>query len=139
MIEVRVGGQPLFDLNDDAESFERYRSLQTRICTWVSETFGDAGPNASVAARANKEMSELLSKLCFDNHDPGAAEECADVAIVLFRLANRLGVDLLTEVERKFEINQNRDWTTRRPEPGDYVSEHPLYLKRTTRPQEWVV
>jgi hypothetical protein len=87
------------------------RESQHSISAWAHDTFGPAGSNASVAARANKEMSELLQKLAADDLHPEAAEEVADVVIVLYRLATRLGcVDLHAEIDRKMEINRARRW-----------------------------
>ncbi len=83
---------------------------QERVAAWALETFGPAGSNASCAARANKEMSELLSKLAHDDNHPGAGEEAADIVICLFRLASRLGVDLMGAIDAKMDINVDRVW-----------------------------
>ena len=74
---------------------------QATISTWANDTFGPSGSNARVAARANEEMAELLRALTADD---------ADVLIVLYRLATRLGVDLYAEVDRKMSINRAREW-----------------------------
>lgn len=84
---------------------------QRTISDWADETFGPAGSNARVAARANEEMAELLRALTADDEHPKAAEEVADVVIILARLATRLGVDLQQEIERKMEVNRERVWT----------------------------
>jgi hypothetical protein len=63
---------------------------QESISLWAEETFGPVGSNARVAARANEEMAELLRALSTDDSNPKAAEEAADVVIVLCRLAHRL-------------------------------------------------
>lgn len=42
-------------------------------------------------------------------HD-GLGEELADVAIYLLGLSQMVGVDLQSEVERKIEINKNREY-----------------------------
>ncbi|UFW79981.1 MazG-like family protein [Rhizobium sp. SU303] len=83
---------------------------QATINEWISATFGEAGSNISVAARANKEMSELLMALAIDDNDPEAVVEAADIVIILFRLAHRFGADLLQEVDRKMAINRSRKW-----------------------------
>lgn len=83
---------------------------QTTISQWADETFGAAGSNARVAARANEEMAELMRALTVDDNHPKAVEEIADIVIVLSRLATRLGVDLQSEVERKMAINREREW-----------------------------
>jgi NTP pyrophosphatase (non-canonical NTP hydrolase) len=83
---------------------------QATICVFADETFGPATSNIRVAARANEEMAELLRALSTDDHHPKAAEEIADVVIILYRLARNLGTDLQTEIDRKMEINRNRTW-----------------------------
>ena len=83
---------------------------QITISAWAEATFGPVSSNASVAARANEEMAELLRCLTVNDSHEKAPEEIADVTIVLFRLADRLGVDLLDEVDRKMATNRARDW-----------------------------
>jgi NTP pyrophosphatase (non-canonical NTP hydrolase) len=84
---------------------------QGRISQWAEETFGPVSSNARVAARANEEMAELLRALTADDKNPGAAAEIADVMIVLYRLADRLGVDVQDQVNKKMEINAARTWS----------------------------
>jgi NTP pyrophosphatase (non-canonical NTP hydrolase) len=86
------------------------RESQQTIYQWVVETFGPGGSNLRCAARANEEMAELLACLSADEFHPKAAEECADIVIVLYRLAERLGVDLHAEVDRKMATNRARTW-----------------------------
>lgn len=83
---------------------------QYKISAWADQTFGPASSNARVAARANEEMAELLRHLTADDYHPKAAEEIADVVIVLCRLMTRLGRDMGEEIERKMEINRARVW-----------------------------
>lgn len=83
---------------------------QQTITAWANETFGTTSSNARVAARANEEMSELLRALTADDTHPKARVEIADIAIVLYRLATRLGADLHVEVDRKMAINRTRVW-----------------------------
>lgn len=64
---------------------------QETVSLWAEETFGPAGSNLRVAARANEEMAELLRCLSADAGHAKAAEEAADVVIVLCRVATRLG------------------------------------------------
>lgn len=81
------------------------------IGQWASETFGDAGSNARVAARANEEMAELLRAATSDQPVHALVVEAADVVIILARLAYRNGFDLWDEVEKKMAINRQRVWT----------------------------
>lgn len=83
---------------------------QISISEWANETFGPAGSNIRVAARANEEMAELLRALTVDDNNPKAAEEVADVFIVLYRVAWRLGVDIHHEIDKKMAINRKREW-----------------------------
>ena len=91
------------------ETPETIETQQT-ISDWANETFGDTGSNLRVAQRANEEMKELLEHLENDDNHIKAAEECADIFIVLYRLGVRLGVDLHAEVQRKMSVNRNRTW-----------------------------
>ncbi len=87
------------------------RENQSTISNWANETFGPAGSNARVAARANEEMAELLRALTVDDDHPKAKEEIADIVIVLYRLADRMGVNLHDEIDRKMSINRAREWS----------------------------
>lgn len=86
------------------------RETQQTISEWAEETFGPVSSNARVAARANEEMAELLRALTADDSNPQAANEMADVLIPLFRLADRMGFDLLGEVDKKMAVNRAREW-----------------------------
>lgn len=83
---------------------------QDKINRWAEETFGAVGSNVSIAARANQEMAELLRCLTADDNHEKAAEEVADVVIVLLRLLGKLNTTLETEVEKKMCINYKRAW-----------------------------
>jgi NTP pyrophosphatase (non-canonical NTP hydrolase) len=96
---------------------------QQTIAAWADETFGAAGSNARVAARANEEMAELLRALTADDNHPKAAEEIADIVIVLYRLAFRMGVDLHAEIDRKMAVNRTRVWKPDNTGHGYHVRE----------------
>ena len=83
---------------------------QEMITNWAESQFGYHEPKP-IAIRGNKEMAELLSSL--ENNIPTeeCAEECADVAIFLLQICQRLGYDLLDLVDKKMEINVGRTWT----------------------------
>ena len=83
---------------------------QLSISEWAHQTFGDAGSHARVASRANEEMAELLRAITSEQRSEVIMEEVADVVIVLFRLAERLGGNLLDSVESKMKKNRSRVW-----------------------------
>jgi phosphoribosyl-ATP pyrophosphohydrolase len=83
---------------------------QVTINRWIEKTFGTAGSNLSVAARANEEMAELLMALAIDDDHPKAVEECADIVICLYRLVERRGADLHAAIDAKMAINRHRQW-----------------------------
>ena len=83
---------------------------QKTISQWAEETFGPASSNARVAARVNEEMAELLRALTVNDNNPKAGEEMADIIIVMSRLAERMGFDLVAEVDKKMAINRERTW-----------------------------
>jgi NTP pyrophosphatase (non-canonical NTP hydrolase) len=86
------------------------RETQRSISDWAEQTFGPASSNMRVATRANEEMAELLRALAVDDNNSKAWDEMADVLIVLFRLADRTGIDLLWMVDEKMKINRARVW-----------------------------
>ncbi|HLY04892.1 MAG TPA: hypothetical protein VKR31_04005 [Rhizomicrobium sp.] len=63
------------------------------ISDWALATFGESSSDFRVATRANEEMAEALKEIAQGNAKK-AAEECADVLIVLARLAVRMGLSL---------------------------------------------
>ena len=87
------------------------KETQESITRWAEEEFGPTGSNAQVAARANEEMAELLRCLtAYDSDVVKAAGEMADIVIVLYRLAQRMYVDLHYEIDAKMKINRERHW-----------------------------
>lgn len=89
---------------------------QVSITGWSTQTFGNRTALAT-AVRMNKEVAELLSAL-ENGEDDVARKEVADVAIVLMQVAQRLGIDLDTEVQKKMDINEKRTW--RKMEDGSF-------------------
>jgi NTP pyrophosphatase (non-canonical NTP hydrolase) len=83
---------------------------QVTISAWAQDTFGPVGSNILVAARANQEMAELLMALAANESHPKAAEEIADIFIVLYRLMGRLGAGVQEEIDKKMAINRTRKW-----------------------------
>lgn len=62
------------------------------IAVWANETFGEAPSELRIATRANEEMAELLKAASTDTPNAKIIEEAADVAIVLSRLAHKIGI-----------------------------------------------
>ena len=91
------------------------------INEWAEATFGPTGSNASVAARALKELAELIQKLTADDTHAGAAEELADVEIVFARLWVRLGANRQAEIDRKMATNRARKWRLTGDGHGQHV------------------
>lgn len=68
---------------------------QLSISLWAIETFGRPQKRATIASRAADELDELL-----DAPADRVPQELADVHIVLYQLANRLGIDMDDEVSK---------------------------------------
>lgn len=102
------------------------RQLQHEISEWADSTFGPVSSNAGIAARANKEMSELLMALSSDDYDPKAGEEIADVVMVLMRLSERMNIDMLAEIVSKLAINRKRKWRLTGDGHGYHVKDDQL-------------
>lgn len=96
---------------------------QQSISRWAEDTFGPGGTNARAIARANREMAELLEHVTSDDRHPGAAEEIADIVIVLYRAATRLGVDLHQRIDAKMAKNRVRKWRLDGTGHGYHVKE----------------
>ncbi|MGI9292378.1 MAG: hypothetical protein ACR2PS_00220 [Pseudomonadales bacterium] len=92
------------------------------ISAWCEETFGPAHDIARVATRANEEMAELLTAATTGQTGYDLVVECADVVIVLARLADKQGFDLWQAVENKMVINRNRTWTLDGHGQGYHIS-----------------
>lgn len=99
--------QELITLLENGQSL---RNKQKSITEWSDQTFGDKSP-LQIATRMNNEVAELLTGLA---NKPDAIEhhagECADVLIMLLQVAEKLGVDIEAELDRKMHVNRNRKW-----------------------------
>lgn len=98
----------------------RYKESQSSIAAWREKTFGPTNRGGitkatRLAIRANVEMAELLDVAsqgsfgAFPNKDK-IIQECADVLIVLYGLADLCELDLHKAVDEKMEINRKRKW-----------------------------
>lgn len=99
------------------------RWTQREITQWGNDTFGFTKVR-SVGTRMNKEVAELLTALEYwevtgsITNLEAAREECADVGIMLFQVADKLGLDLLEGMNRKMDVNEKRVW--RKTKTGDH-------------------
>lgn len=104
---------------------------QETITAWSRENFGSQSP-LTIALRMNVEVAELLNAL--GSYERAAAEptsgaddrevlsdarlelrekaadEVADVGVMLLQVAEVLGVDLMERIERKMVKNRARQW-----------------------------
>jgi hypothetical protein len=97
------------------------QETQQSVSEWAVDTFGDTGTNVRVAVRANEEMAELLRELTIDDQSPKAPKEIADIIIVLYRLATRMGVSIQEEIDHKMALNRERVWTLDQSGCGKHV------------------
>lgn len=81
---------------------------QASIAAWADATFGPAKSLASVAARANREMAELVQKAIDGAPDAAIVEEAADVLIVLARYAAVCGQDISKYVAPRLSHSNDR-------------------------------
>lgn len=95
------------------------RTWSQDIHAWQVDTFGATTTPERAFERAAQEWDELLLAL-HDGPPEDIAEECADVAIVLCRVASALGFDLADAIEKKMAKNRARKW----PAPGQGPSQH---------------
>lgn len=87
---------------------------QHTVTQWQLETFGPTDI-LSAFERMQKEYWELRDKVHSYAkggliQDYEVAEECADVLITLYRVAELCGCKLQTEVDKKMVINRGRQW-----------------------------
>lgn len=98
------------------------KETQSTITAWANATFGIPATNLSIVKRARRELDELQAKLEVDDKHPGAAEEVADVVIVLSRLVEYLGADLQSCIDAKMAKNRERRWTLDGNGHGQHVA-----------------
>lgn len=96
---------------------------QYSITEWADKTFGEVQSNLSIAHRAEDELVELILILGDNDADPRASVEIADVVIVLYRLASKLGVDLHDEIDKKMAINRARKWRLDGAGQGQHIKD----------------
>lgn len=79
------------------------QDLTQEIVTWADGVF-PRRTTSSALLKLFEEVGELV-------RDPKAAGEYADIAIMLFDLANMNGVDLAKAIKDKMVINRGRNWS----------------------------
>lgn len=104
----------------------RAETVET-ISAWAVATFGNGATDKSVCARAGVELAELAAEL----HSPNGARpdriaaECADVYIVLARLASRREVDDRTLTQW---MGEEQFWQGKRHDLGPLCAEAHYWL-----------
>ena len=91
-------------------------SFQYDVGEWADKTFPQSSPHSILShlAEGVGELAEL----------PGnTAEEMADCLLLLLHLGHKLGIDVFDEAQKKFYVNQQREWEKDAGEKG--------YWKRT--------
>lgn len=89
-------------LTREIADLKKLHTLQRQIGIWAAITFPHQTA-ASKLAHLRDEVTEL-------EQAPADGEEMADVAILLFSLAELAGCDLLAEIQKKFQKNKARQW-----------------------------
>ena len=84
---------------------------QQSITAWQDDVFGPTTPWLAYCRMADEvaELEEVFTRGRDIDHNK-SLEECADVYIMLVRVAEALGGDLQAEVDRKMAINRARSW-----------------------------
>lgn len=82
--------------------------IQDQIAEWSKETFGSENVDA-VLSHLDEEHDELYDAIKRPRPG-GVAEELADMAILLYKIAALMSVDLDEAVQDKHGINTNRSW-----------------------------
>lgn len=83
------------------------------VCEWQRETF-PAGTALSKTHHLMEEVDELGMDILLGD-EPAARHELADCFILLFGIADRLGLsheDVCEAIEDKMKINRARKWGT---------------------------
>lgn len=96
--------------------------IQKTIGIWGDRVFGPVRDPAALVHRAQQELEELKAAV-----EAGGTfaigDEIADVVILLYRLADRCGLDLDLEVERKNVRNQARKWASNGDGTGTHIAD----------------
>lgn len=95
---------------------------QRTISDWAVDTFGYPKSLEVIRGRLLKEVKELELIDIWDDSKAinKIADECADIYIVLVQVMATIGYDLHICVDRKMQINRNREWKLH----GDGTAQH---------------
>lgn len=94
--------------------------LQNRVGTWAARTFTKS-TNASIVTHLQREVEELAEAATLPGAPQHLGEEAADCAMLLLHLCERNRIDLAYHINRKFAVNQRRQWG---PVDAEGVSSH---------------
>lgn len=97
---------------------------QKTISEWANSTFGYPTKERSIDRMLDevdelKKLDTLDGKYRFNE----VSNECADILITLYQVANTFGFDLHACVDHKMEINRHRKWKIAGDGTGQHVKE----------------
>ena len=96
---------------------------QKTVCDWADATFGHCTNIVSIE-RMLKEVDELKLAMKEDPDDfHKISNECADILITLYRIADCYGFDLRSCVDHKMDINRHRKWKSNGDGTGQHIKE----------------
>lgn len=97
------------------------KETQRTISDWGVRTFGSPISGTVILERLYQEMLELRNTDYLSNDGfHKISDECADVLILLYQVADLFGFDLHACVDHKMEINRARKWKLN----GDGTAQH---------------
>jgi hypothetical protein len=96
---------------------------QSTISEWAETTFGYCKREAAIN-RMLQEVEEL-KKIDLYNLDSfnKMSDECADILITLYRIADCYSFDLHKKVDHKMAINRGRKWKSNGDGTGQHIKE----------------
>ena len=90
---------------------------QLSITNWADKTFGFCQQERAID-RMVEEVRELQSGSVSD-----VPNECADILITLYRIADVFNFDLHAAVDHKMQINRARKWKSNGDGTGQHIKE----------------
>jgi NTP pyrophosphatase (non-canonical NTP hydrolase) len=95
------------------------KTWSERVSDWAIRTFGKAEPLTALN-RFEEELIEFSEAVIADDSQK-AVEEAADMVITLCNWARANGYDLAHQVERKFFVNEHRNWNCHGDGTGNHI------------------